>query len=92
MTNRWPLGFIAGVGIGVGLGLLFAPKSGQETRRNLRRAANDALDTANDAVDEISSRGRTMAKRLQRAAQDVHSSVRDTIETGKSALEDLGHV
>lgn len=35
--------FLAGVGIGAGLGLLFAPKSGEETRRSLKKKIDEFI-------------------------------------------------
>jgi gas vesicle protein len=54
--------FFLGLGLGVAVGVLFAPKSGAETRDYLRsraedgtdyvkRRANDLRDTAADAID-----------------------------------------
>lgn len=48
--------FLAGLGIGLGVGLLFAPMSGEETRSNIRQRANDLADQAKGVVDE--GRGR----------------------------------
>ncbi len=36
--------FLLGAGIGVGLGLLFAPKSGKETRADLKKKMNELLE------------------------------------------------
>lgn len=36
--------FLAGVGIGAGLGILFAPKSGKETREDLKRKLDDFVE------------------------------------------------
>ena len=33
--------FLAGLGIGIGLGILFEPMSGEETRNNLKERAKD---------------------------------------------------
>ncbi|HUA14462.1 MAG TPA: YtxH domain-containing protein [Verrucomicrobiae bacterium] len=42
------LSFVGGIGIGVGLGLLFAPVSGEETRAALRNRAADVKNKAGD--------------------------------------------
>jgi gas vesicle protein len=44
--------FIAGAGIGAVLGLLFAPKSGRETRELIARTANESRDFFNSKVGE----------------------------------------
>lgn len=44
--------FIAGAGIGAVLGLLFAPKSGRETREIIARTANDGRDFLTSKVNE----------------------------------------
>ena len=53
--------FIVGLGIGVGLGLLFAPARGEETRRELGEQLNnfaeDAKQTAQEAVENASGSG-----------------------------------
>ena len=40
--------FLIGLGIGAGLGILFAPKSGVETRRELKRKMDDFIDKLKD--------------------------------------------
>lgn len=42
------LKFLAGVGIGAGLGLLFAPKSGEETRRELKEKLDEFIKAVKD--------------------------------------------
>ena len=45
MSRRSGLGkLIAGIGIGAGLGLLLAPKSGEETRKDLKKKFDELLD------------------------------------------------
>lgn len=43
MSRRGIGKFIAGVGIGVGIGMLFAPKSGEELRAELKVKAEDLI-------------------------------------------------
>src|SRR5204863_2202850 len=44
--------FLAGAGIGAVLALLFAPKSGRETRDLIARTATDSRDFINNKVTE----------------------------------------
>jgi gas vesicle protein len=44
--------FLAGAGIGAVIGLLFAPKSGRETREMIARSANDGRDFLANKVNE----------------------------------------
>jgi gas vesicle protein len=44
--------FLLGLGIGVGLGVLFAPMSGEQTRGNLAQKAGDLADSARETFDQ----------------------------------------
>ena len=48
---------LIGVGIGALISLLFAPKSGQETRQLLRRKYDDALRGISRQTDNLRRRG-----------------------------------
>ena len=46
--------FLLGLGTGIGLGILFAPKSGDETRRELKKKCNDLLNKVKELdADEV---------------------------------------
>jgi hypothetical protein len=70
--------FLAGLGIGIGLGVLFAPMSGEDARTNLTQRAGDLADSARDLVDQGRDRVRTtvsairgQAERFSGAAQEA---------------------
>ena len=44
--------FLAGLGIGALVGVLYAPKSGKETRDDLKAGALEAKDRANDLYEQ----------------------------------------
>ncbi|MGI9078749.1 MAG: YtxH domain-containing protein [Gemmatimonadaceae bacterium] len=72
--------FVWGLAIGAGLALLFAPQSGEETRRTIetkaRRVGRRAQDAAEDLTDTVLD-GYEQARR----------TVEDKIETARDAIE-----
>lgn len=58
--------FLVGLGIGIGLGVLFAPMSGEETRVNIKDRANDLADTAREAYESGRDRVRTIREKAER--------------------------
>ncbi len=79
-------GFLFGLGIGVGLGILFAPMSGEETRNNISQRANDLADSAREAyesnrdrisrgVEQIRTAGERVMGQAKQTASDVASDV-----------------
>jgi gas vesicle protein len=61
--------FLVGLGIGIGLGVLFAPMSGEETRNNLTQRASDLADSARDLVDQGKDRVRTTVSAIRNQAE-----------------------
>jgi len=47
---------LIGLGVGAALGLLLAPKSGRQLRKDLRRSYDGALETVSDWTDEAKDR------------------------------------
>jgi gas vesicle protein len=45
-------GLLLGFGIGVGLGVLFAPRKGEETRNSLSAKASHLADSAKDRLQQ----------------------------------------
>ncbi len=80
--------FLAGMGVGAVLALLFAPKSGQETRDFLSQKAEEGRDY-------VSARGRDLRKQAEEVvdkAKDVVSKQKEqlsaALEAGKQAYQE----
>ena len=80
--------FFLGVGIGVAVGLLFAPKSGEETRELIRSKAGEGKDylkrrgeEARESATEWVERGRTAVSRQK-------EQLTAAMEAGKQAYRD----
>jgi len=73
-------GFLLGLTVGAGLALLFAPRTGAETRRDLQRSARRVGDQAQDLVSEVSeSVGQTF--------QDARLRVETRIDAARDAVD-----
>ncbi len=75
---------LIGLGAGALVGLLLAPKSGKELRRDIKRGYDDAVDTMGDWADEAKDRVRDAGERVRDvagrgidAASDLASDLRD---------------
>ncbi|HTK96322.1 MAG TPA: YtxH domain-containing protein [Terriglobales bacterium] len=87
--GRFGLGvtlLLVGLGAGALTALLFAPRSGKQMRKILRRKYEDAVDTINDQRDTWVERGSDWARRGQEIADDV----RDRVEPIRKAVRNRG--
>lgn len=73
--------FAIGVGVGAVLGILLAPKSGEDTRAYIR-------DTARDTFDDAVARGKKVARRGQKAVDDAREMVNDAVDAGQGAFRE----
>lgn len=63
--------FLVGLGIGLGLGVLFAPMSGEETRNNIAQRAGDLADSARQTYAQGKERVRAGITAIRDAAQNA---------------------
>jgi gas vesicle protein len=72
---------LIGLALGAGAALLFAPQSGEETRRDIKRRARRAQEAAQDFVEDMSG---TVADKFN----EVRASVEERIEATLDAVDD----
>jgi len=74
--------FLIGLGLGVGLGMLFAPMSGEETRNNLADRANDLASSARETYEQNRDRVQRGMESIRSTAERAMGQVRSATERG----------
>ncbi len=72
--------FLLGLGIGVAAGLLWAPRSGEETRALI-------ADKAGEGADYLRSRAQESSEFVKQRADDLKSSASDIYDRGRSTIQ-----
>jgi gas vesicle protein len=78
--------FIVGMGVGVAVGLLMAPRSGEETRRILRTKADEGADFIRTKADEGKEFVRRRGTELRESASDLIDRSKEAISRQKEQL------
>ena len=80
--------FIAGIGIGAGLGMLLAPKSGEETRKILKKKMEDFInEVKNIDVDEVKDEFLNKVDEIKNEIEDLDKE--KVLKIAKEKSEDL---
>src|SRR5215208_3111829 len=77
------MGLLAGTVLGAGLGMLFAPKAGNELRSALGEQAGRLRTTANDAYGQATERVNQMVDR----GREAYDRARSTTGTGSTGSD-----
>ena len=80
--------FFLGLGLGVAAGLLFAPKSGEETRDIIRHKANEGRDYLKRRSDEIREGATDYVERGRSAVLRQKDQLAAAVEAGKQAYRE----
>ncbi len=80
--------FFLGLGIGVAAGLLFAPKSGEETRRLIRDRAADSGDYLKRQTTELKSTAAELLDKSKETLAKHKESITSAVEAGKQAYRE----
>ncbi|MBI3406658.1 MAG: YtxH domain-containing protein [Acidobacteria bacterium] len=79
--------FLVGLGVGTLLGILFAPKSGEETREYLRDKADEGKEYAQRKAREIRERADELVERGKDAVRHQKDQVNSALDAGRAAYE-----
>ena len=78
--------FLVGLGIGALLGVLYAPKSGEETRDYLAQRADEGRDYAQKKARELRERADELIERGKDVAARKRDSLSAAVEAGREAF------
>jgi gas vesicle protein len=80
--------FFLGLGLGVAVGVLFAPKSGPETRQLLRGKAEEGADYVKRRGEELRDTAAETIDRSKQTIQRHKDNLNAAVEAGKQAYRE----
>lgn len=80
--------FLLGLGMGVGIGLLFAPRAGEETRDLLMSKADEGKDYLKRQTEDLRGSASEIVDKGREAINRQRDSITDAIEAGKQAYRE----
>jgi len=83
--------FLLGLGIGVAVGILFAPKSGEETREFLKDRAEEGKDYIKRKSGEIRETASGAIDKSRQSLERQKDQLRAAVEAGKQAYRDTAY-
>jgi gas vesicle protein len=82
------LWFLAGLGIGAAVGILYAPKSGDELRQQLREVAEDGRNSVKERARQAREQAGTWADKGRDYLTQQKDQIRSAYEAGRQAYRE----
>jgi gas vesicle protein len=79
--------FLVGLGIGALVGILFAPKSGEETREYLTSKADEGRDYAQKKARELRERAEDLIERSKEIMSRQKDAISTAVDAGKETYK-----
>src|ERR1700735_3424831 len=79
--------FLVGLGIGALVGILFAPKSGEETREFLSQKADEGREYAQRKAQELRERAEDLVERGKNVATRQKDTISAAVDAGLDAYQ-----
>ncbi len=80
--------FAFGLGLGLAVGVLFAPKSGEETREFIRGKADESKEYLRRRGDELRGQANDLIERGRTVVRSQKDHLSAAVEAGKQAYRD----
>jgi gas vesicle protein len=80
--------FFLGLGLGVAVGVLFAPKSGEETRELIRNKANEGADFVKRRGEDLKDQASEAIDRGKQTVQKHKENLTAAVDAGRQAYRD----
>ena len=81
-------GFLIGGVIGAALGILYAPKSGEETREDISKKTDELLAKAKEEYEQAAKKLSDLAERGKEEIQDARGRFKKAIDYGIKAYRE----
>ncbi|MGB8771838.1 MAG: YtxH domain-containing protein [Candidatus Korobacteraceae bacterium] len=82
------LWFLAGLGIGAAVGILYAPKPGDETRQRIREVAEDSRDSVRERARQAREQAGSWADKGREYLNQQKEQIRSAYEAGRQAYRE----
>jgi gas vesicle protein len=79
--------FLVGLGIGALIGILFAPKSGEETREYLAQKADEGREFAQRKARELRERAEDLLERSKEVVTRQKDQLNAAVDAGREAYQ-----
>ena len=82
------LWFLAGLGIGAAVGVLYAPKAGKDTREDIARYAQEGSEYVKDRAKQYKGQANQWVERGKEVMSQQKDQLRNAVEAGRQAYRE----